>query len=62
MVAAVAAHEDGVAIAAAMGATQVGVNDIIHPGNFGADQGGFDGYFSDVHVNQGRVGRMSGVV
>ena len=49
VMAAVAAHEDGVAITAAMGAAQVGIDDIIHPGNLGADQGGFNFYFSDIH-------------
>ena len=36
VMATVAAHEDGVAIATAMRAAQVRIDDILHPGNFGA--------------------------
>jgi hypothetical protein len=49
MVAGILAHEDRVAVAAAVGAAQVGVDGVLHAGDAGAHQGVFDLDFCHFH-------------
>jgi hypothetical protein len=56
MLAGIFAHEHGIAIAAAVPATQIGVDYIIGPRDFGPDQGGpggDGGYLHGMHSGLG---------